>query len=244
MLPLLISLLYTISIIIATFMLITYSSSLKRYKFLIITLMWTYSLWKWLLLKLPAIQMMAWTINFWDALLFGLISFSFIVLPFFTLVEKYIVEKWLSKKDENKIFVLFILFLIMHSIPEAVQIGYQYTFTSNWTLWEVLKAIIEEIPEFIMLLSIYIIISSNKIKATILGFITGLLFPVTTLFVSVFATSANEKLEVLTQNILLWFYIIFWIMSLNLILKYRKKYAVLFVFIIVLIATYRTIVWI
>jgi len=242
MLPLLISIVYAISIILVTFVLVAYRRQLKNYKYLLITLMWTYSLWKWLLLKVPEIKTMVW-MSFWDSLLFWLILFSLIVLPFFALFEKYINEKELSTKDKRSMFWLFVLFLVFHTIPEAIQIWYQYTFGVNWNIWEVAKALIEEIPEFIMLLSIYIVIIGEKKSSIILWILTWLLFPITTLLVTIFATSANEALEMMTKNILLWFYIIFWIMSFNILLKYNKKYIILFIWIIVLFAVYSTIVW-
>jgi len=243
MLALFISLFYTITIIIVTIILLAFRKELRNKKFLFITLMGTYSLGKWLLLKMPEIKMMSW-ITFGDSLLIWLIIFSFIVLPFFNILDKYIQTNNLTEKEEKSIFWLFILFLVMHTIPEAIQIGYTYNFVLNWTIGWVTKAIIEEIPEFIMLLSLYIIMSWNKSKWMILGVLTSILFPITTLMVSIFAKGANESLEIMTKNILLWFYIIFWIMSFNLILKYDKKYLVLFMILIWLFWIYRSFIWI
>jgi len=243
MLPFLISIFYTITIIIATFWLLTFHKELKQMKFFVITFMWAYALWKWLLLKLPVIKMMSW-ITFWDSLLFWLLLFSFIVLPFFNIFAKYIEDKKLNNKDENIIFWLFIWFLVFHSIPEAIQVWYQYTFSSLGTIWSIIKAIIEEIPEFIMLLSLYIIMTNNKTKALILWILTWLIYPITTLLVSIMANNANEWIEILFTNILLWFYITFWIMCFNLLFKYNKVYLVLFIFLIILILFYRNIIWI
>lgn len=243
MLPLLISIMYAIWIIISSMIIIAYKWVLKNYTYLLITLLWTYSLWKWLILKLPEINTMVW-IWFWEALLFWLLLFSFIVLPFFWYFEKYIKEGDISIREKKIVFWLFIWFLVFHSIPEAIQIWYQYTFGENATFVNVLKAIIEEIPEFIMLLSIYILVTNDQKSSLILSWLTWVLFPISALLVYVLAEQNNVALAMITKNILLWFYIVFGIMCINILLKYNRKYIILFIFIIVLFIMYRYIIWI
>lgn len=242
MFALFISLLYTVSIILLTFVMLMYIKPLKQYKFLLVTLMGIYSLWKWLLLKVPEIHTLSW-ITFWDSLLFWLIFFWFVVLPFFTIFDKYIDTWEVTNKEKKTVFWLFIAFLVLHTIPEAIQIWYQYTFWANWSIWEVVKAIIEELPEFIMLLAIYIMITGDRKSSLILWILTGVLFPIVTLLVWIFANTSNPSLEMTTKNILLWFYIIFWIMTFNLLLKYNKKYLILYVAWLVIFYAYRILIW-
>lgn len=242
MLNLLIPFLYMISIIIATLVMLMYVKELRIYKYAIITLMWVYALGKWLIFKSPEIQVVAW-ITFWDALLFWLLAFSLIVLPFFSIFDKYLQEWEVSKKDKKRLYWLFIMFLIFHSIPEAIQVWYEYTFHSNWHIGWVIKAIIEELPEFILLLGIYIIITNDKRSSLILWIFSWLLFPIVTILVWIFAQTANPVLEMLTKNILLWFYIIFWVMTFNFIMKYNKKYSILYIWLLVILYVYKTAIW-
>lgn len=245
MTSIIIATLYSIWIIIATYVLIAFRRELDRYKWFLLAAIWAFALWKWIFLRLPELQVFVW-VTFGDILILSILTFLFVVPSYFVLLEKKYddnKELEISEKDKRNMFLIYLLIILLHTLPEAVMIWYKYIFLANENLIIIIRDLLEELPEYVLLLSLFLIYTKDKAKTLILWIMTSLLFPIVTLLLYVFVMENNPSVSLFLKNFLLWFYLLVWVFAFNIILKYNKKYIYVFMLILWFFWIIRYFVW-
>lgn len=162
--------------------------------------------------------------------------FAFSILVFVFLLQFLIDDNKIDKinkdeevwtiKDKEYHNATFIIFILLHTIVEWIAIGLKTTFIDGIIISDIIIEILHEVPEISLIMILYYLIFKNKnILYTILISIS-ILYPLVALLVNIFTVIDQQYFYNTVKVFLLGWYSVFWILTLNMLLKANKKWAI------------------
>lgn len=240
-----ISTILSITIVLISFFILSKNSFFKDHRLLFLSIIAWYALWNAIFIVSPWVITMIWP-KFIDIVWFWAIIFTILLTPILSILSENKEWQELTSNEKKIFFISLLWFLAIHTIAESISIGMTHTFFQNINIGELIIDIIHEAPEIAFIASMYYFYTYDKTKTLNLVFLVWMLYPIGALITSALVSNYNPWFVAYIKWFLLWWYIVFWTISLYIAWtsKNKKLYISVFLVIFILMFWYKLIFWV